>query len=184
MAGVLCLNSEKEENNMGGGGGIGPFYGSGASIDKLRNAAREELKKPAPTEARKRVFISFVREDLDLVNLFRGQAKNENSDLDFIDYSLRVPFDSKNAEYIKRGIMERINQSSVTVVLITNETHKSNWVDWEIRESIRLGKGVVAVKLKDTPMKMPAALEEHGIRPVGWDQKLIRQAIDTAAENR
>ena len=169
---------------MGGGGGIGPFYGSGGDIDKLRNAAREELKKPAPTESRKKVFISFVREDLDLVNLFRGQAKNDNSDLDFIDYSLRVPFNSKDAEYIKRGIRERINQSSVTVILISNDTYKSEWVDWEIRESKRLGKGVVAVKLKDTPMKLPAALEEYGIKPVAWDQKLIRQAIDSAAENR
>lgn len=169
---------------MGGGGGISPFYGRRIGIDRLKDAARKELGKPTPPEPRRNVFISFIREDLDLVNLFRGQAKNENSDLDFIDYSLRVPFNSKNAEYIRRGIMERIKQSSVTVVLITNDTYKSLWVNWEIRESIRLGKGVVAVKLKDTPIKTPRALDELGIKPVKWDHKLIRQAINDAAEKR
>jgi len=169
---------------MGGGGGIGPFYGREADMDRLKDAARKELKKPTPGEPRRKIFISFIGEDIDLVNLFRGQAKNENSDLDFIDYSLRVPFDSRNAEYIRRGIRERIQQSSVSVVLITNDTHRSKWVNWEIRESIRLGKGVIAVKLRETPMKMPKALEEHGIKPVKWDHKLIRQAINDAAENR
>ena len=34
-----------------------------------------------------RAFLSFVEEDLNVVNLFRGQAKNQNSDLEFADYS-------------------------------------------------------------------------------------------------
>lgn len=29
-----------------------------------------------------RAFLSFVEEDLNVVNLFRGQAKNNNSDLE------------------------------------------------------------------------------------------------------
>lgn len=37
----------------------------------------------------KHVFLSFVEEDLELVRLFRGQAKNKNSDLEFDDYSER-----------------------------------------------------------------------------------------------
>jgi len=169
---------------MGGGGGIGPFYGRDTDVSRLKSIARRELGKSTPSEPRRKVFLSFIHENLDLVNLFRGQAKNENSDLDFIDYSLRAPFNSKNAEYIRQGIRERIRQSSVTVVLITNETYKSNWVNWEIRESIRLGKGVVAIKLKETPMRLPKALEEHRIAPVKWDHKIIRQAINDAAENR
>lgn len=114
-----------------------------------------------------------------------ARAKNKNTDLDFIDFSLRAPFNSKNAEYIKRGIRERIRQSSVTIVLITESTYKSEWVDWEIRESVRLGKGVVGVKLKDdSSIKIPNAIEEHGFRVVGWNHEEIRQTINEAAENR
>ena len=50
----------------------------------------------------RRIFLSFVQEDLDLVNLFRGQARNENSALEFSDYSVGEPFDSSNADYIRR----------------------------------------------------------------------------------
>jgi hypothetical protein len=34
----------------------------------------------------KHVFLSFVEEDLASVVLFRGQAKNKNSNLEFDDY--------------------------------------------------------------------------------------------------
>jgi hypothetical protein len=40
------------------------------------------------------VFLSFVEEDLDRVNLFRGQAKRKNSELEFDDYSVKEAFDS------------------------------------------------------------------------------------------
>lgn len=167
----------------GGGGGWTPSSNRVSDIDKLKDIARRELEKPAP-EPRRRVFLSFRGEDKTLVDLFRGQAKNKNTDLDFIDFSLRAPFNSENAEYIKRGIRERIRQSSVTVVLITESTHKSEWVDWEIRESARLGKGVVGVRLRDdASMKIPDAIEECEFRVVGWNHSEIRQAINEAAEN-
>ncbi len=170
---------------MGGGGGGGwtTTYGRVTDIDKLQDIARKELEKLAP-EPRKRVFLSFRGEDKTLVDLFRGQAKNENTDLDFIDFSLRVPLGSENAEYIKAGIRERIRQSSVTIVLITESTHTSSWVDWEIRESVRMGKGVIGVRLKDdSSIKIPDAIKEHGFEVVGWNHKEIRQAINEAAKN-
>ena len=64
-----------------------------------------------------RAFLSFVEEDLNLVNLFRGQAKNERFDLAFDDYSIKVPFDSRNADYIGRGIAAQIRLATLTVCL-------------------------------------------------------------------
>lgn len=168
----------------GGGGGWAPSRGEVSDIGRLEDIARRELEKPTP-EPRRRVFLSFRGEDKTLVDLFRGQAKNKNTDLDFIDFSLRAPFNSENAEYIRMGIRERIRQSSVTVVLITESTHQSQWVDWETRESVRLGKGVIGVKLKDDPpVKIPDAIKEYGFRVVGWNHAEIRRAINEAAEKR
>ena len=45
------------------------------------------------------MFLSFVVEDQALVMLFRGQARNERSDLAFDDYSVRDAIDSTNAPY-------------------------------------------------------------------------------------
>ncbi len=94
---------------MGGGGG----GGRGLTPDELKSLqqkAKKSLKDGDGTD-KCNVFISFSSDDLDEVNLLRGQAKNENSDIGFNnDWSLKKPFDSKEADYIKRGIRERIRQ--------------------------------------------------------------------------
>jgi hypothetical protein len=59
-----------------------------------------------------RAFLSFVEEDLNVVNLFRGQAKNDNTDLEFADYSIKDPFDSRNADYIARGITDQLTRKN------------------------------------------------------------------------
>jgi len=56
------------------------------------------------------VFLSFAHEDINEVNLLRGQAKDEGSAIEFNDWSVREPFDSRRADYIKQKIGERIAQ--------------------------------------------------------------------------
>jgi hypothetical protein len=94
-----------------------------------------------------RSFLSFVEEDLNLVNLFRGQAKNDNIDLEFADYSIKEPFDSTNADYIARGITAQLKLASITVCLYGPTTYTSKWVDWELRKSLELGKPIMGVCL-------------------------------------
>jgi hypothetical protein len=159
----------------GGGGGGGLTFGEKLRLEQI---AKEALTK-ASGEGKCNVFISFVTEDLHEVNLLRGQAKNDNCDLEFNDWSLREPFDSNKADYIKRGIRERIRQSSVTIVYISEKTAPSKWVDWEIRESIALGKGVIAMhKGERPPSRLPPALVEHRVVAVPWDHKEIMKAIE------
>lgn len=167
---------------MGGGGG-----GRSLTTDELKKLEETAKKiiKEGIVPKRRSIFISFAGEDLNEVNLLRGQAKNENSDLEFIDRSLQKPFDSKNAEYIERGIRERIRQSSITVCYLSENTAQSKWVDWEIRESIALGKGVIAMyKGVSPPAKIPSAIKEFKIKLVPWDHKKLSQAIDTAAKTK
>lgn len=161
---------------MGGGGG----GGRGLTPDEVRaleQTARKSLKVGAET-GKCNVFISFVGEDVQDVNLLRGQAKNENSDIEFNDWSLRKPFDSKDAEYIKRGLRERIRQCSVTVVYVSDHTADSKWVDWEIRESLAMGKGVVAMYKGDSPpRRLPKAVSEKKLPVVPWNQEELNKAI-------
>ena len=96
-----------------------------------------------------RAFLSFVEEDIQLVNLFRGQAKSQVSALEFDDYSIKEPFHSTNAEYIGRGITEQIKYSTLTICLYGPTTHESGWVNWELRKSLDLGKPIMGVRLYD-----------------------------------
>jgi hypothetical protein len=164
---------------MGGSGG-----GRGLTPDELKkmeDIAKKELKDTEPQK--RNVFISFASEDLNEVNLLRGQAKNSNSELEFSDRSLQEPFNSENADYIKRGIRDRINQASVTIVYISENTSKSDWVDWEIRQSVEMGKGVIAMYKGDTPPKnLPPAIKELKVKLVPWNHDMLSQAIENAAK--
>lgn len=133
-------------------------------VKSLIERAKQELR------GKRNVFISFAYEDVNVVNLLRAQAKNENSPIEFNDWSVSEPYDSDRAGYIKQRISERIAQSSLTVVYVSSDAARSSWVDWEIRESVRLNKRVVGVFSGDVlPADVPA-VREMGVRCVPWAQ--------------
>ena len=126
----------------------------------------------------KHVFLSFVEEDLQMVNLFRGQAKNKNSSLEFDDYSVKIPYNSADAAYIKSKITEKIRAASVTICLIGTKTATSSWVGWEIEKSAELGNKVLGVRLYSTvPCPIPAALTAIKAKVLGWDIDAIVKEI-------
>lgn len=129
----------------------------------------------------KRVFLSFVVEDLDLVNLFRGQAKNKNNDLEFDDYSVKEPFDSDDAAYIRSQIKERISRASLLVCLIGTTTYKSRWVSWEITTADDLNKTVGGVRLHSDSSKdsTPKALSDASGKVMDWDIDAIVKWMGT-----
>ena len=131
-----------------GGGGTGGYRNIG-DVDKLLQEAKDRLNN----DGRKNLFISFAFEDANEVNLLRAQAKNDSSDLEFNDWSVKDAFDSKNADYIKRQIEDRIQHSSTTVVYVSDQTRNSRWVNWEVETSLKLHKRVIAVHKGDSPPK-------------------------------
>jgi hypothetical protein len=166
---------------MGGGRGGGI---SSDDLRRLEDRAKQRLRD-AGSDVSRHVFISFAHEDLDEVNLLRGQAKNEGTDLEFSDYSVKEPFDSANADYIRRQIRERIDQTSVSIVYLTPNSAKSPWVNWEIEESLRRGKGVVGVyKGESPPRDLPPAFVENKCKSVQWTHEGLARAIEEASANR
>jgi hypothetical protein len=148
---------------MGGGGNNSQSLGDTSQLEKK---AKDLLLEANRT--RRNAFISFAYEDINEVTLLRGQAKNERSDIDFADWSVREPFDSDRADYIRRKITERINQASVTVVYLSEDTPKSSWVKWEVEKSLELGKEVIATYAGDTAPTVPDFVKTHDIKTVSW----------------
>jgi hypothetical protein len=148
---------------MGGGSGSSGWN----RLGDVR--ALEEKAKAALNSGKRNVFISFATEDMDEVNLLRAHAKNDNSDIEFNDHSVREPYDSERAEYIKRRIEERIARSSCTVIYLSESTAQSDWVSWEAQKSIELGKKVVAVhKGEIFNGTKPQWLLDNKIKIVSW----------------
>lgn len=166
---------------MGGGGG-GDFPSS--DVKSLEQKAKESLKA-ASADTSRHVFISFANEDKNEVNLLRAQAKNEKTDLQFDDHSVKEAYDSKQADYIKRQIREKIERVSVTVVYLSESSAKSKWVDWEIQESLKMGKGVVGVHKGDKPPRdVPPAFKENKCKVVKWSHEELSKAIEQASKKR
>ena len=148
-----------------GGAGVGGWNRLG-DVEAL-----EEVARNLRANGKRNVFISLATEDINEGNLLRAQGENENSDIEFNDHSVRAPYDSASAEYIRRKISERINRCSKTVVYLSVATANSRWVRWEVERSLELGKSVIAVH----PGKiysgwLPGWLRRNEITVVPWSK--------------
>jgi hypothetical protein len=99
----------------------------------------------------KRVFLSFRVEDKQQVNGLRLLAANPNFEIEFYDESVRSPFESDDPEYIRRKIREKINRTTVTVCLLSPLTYTSQWVTWELDESIDKGNTIICMGFPGGP---------------------------------
>jgi vacuolar-type H+-ATPase subunit F/Vma7 len=100
---------------------------------------------------RKRVFISYAYEsDRHYKNLLIAWDKNKQFDFFISDYSADVSINSHDATAIKRVISRYINEATIFLVIVGKDTHKSEWVRWEINKAVELGKKIVAVKTEQS----------------------------------
>lgn len=54
----------------------------------------------------KRIFISFAKKDMNLRDLLKGQARNENSPFEYVDMSVKHPWDSQRKTHCRTRIKE------------------------------------------------------------------------------
>jgi hypothetical protein len=102
--------------------------------------------------------------------------------LEFADYSIKEPFDSRNAEYIGRGITEQIKYATLTICLYGPSTHQSEWVNWELKKTLEMGKPIMGVQLYDDGRikYYPAPLQ--GWPRISWDIQKIVQTMQQLTE--
>ena len=130
----------------------------------------------------KRVFLSFRAEDRQQVNGLRLLASNPQFDIEFYDESVRTPYDSTDASYIRRQIGEKISRSSVTVCLLSEFTHTSNWVAWELEESYAKGNTVICMGLPGHPglLTLPEPCRRRKSAWYVWGINHLHQLIQAA----
>lgn len=121
----------------------------------------------------KNVFLSFSMEDKSLVDLFRGQAKNKNNDLEFNDHSVKESFENA----WKTNVSLKIQRCSTVICLIGLRTWESDAVAWEIEESIRQKKKIFGVKLNSTTFLYPKSITSNNIKIVEWNFDQIMKEI-------
>jgi len=128
----------------------------------------------------KNIFISHIHKDdnkiHELKNLMSRKGYNiRNGSIDDTN-----PNDASNHHYIKYDLLKpRIEWASSLAVIITPDTHKSWWVNWEIECAASMGKPVIGIWGPDAQESdLPEAFKTHGDALVSWNSDSIANAIE------
>ena len=123
------------------------------------------------SDIRRKVFISYYHGDQKEVNDFIRDFGDV-----FIPKAIGVKdgdfdVDSNNPEYIMRKIREnKLEDSTVTIVLVGECTHSRRYVDWEVKASLQQGQslpnGLIAINLPCMGSRawLPERVSENIIR--------------------
>lgn len=129
--------------------------------------------------AKKKVFVSFDYDsDKHYKLLLQAWDANSSFDFNFNDQSVTEPIDSNDASRIKAGISRKMNNSTYCLIIIGKDTHKSDWISWEIENANNLGLKLIVVKI-DKSYKTPEVL--YG-KNASWAMSFKQDSIINAIE--
>lgn len=123
----------------------------------------------------KRIFTSFAIEDSCLRDFLVGQAKNNKSPFEFIDMSVKEPWDSG----WKTRCRTKIKSCDGMLIIVTKNTKNAEGQLWEIRCAKEEGiprRGIWG-HTDNRPEALPLDLE--GVRIVNWTWENIASWIET-----
>ncbi len=112
-------------------------------------------------------FFSFCYEDVKnfKVNVVRNSWLLNNSSDSFIDGSIWEKEKSRGATVIKKLIESGLKKTSVTAVLIGNETANRRWVKYEIVKSFEKGNGILGIHINRIKGK-EQVISARGLNPL------------------
>lgn len=116
------------------------------------------------------VFVAFAMEDEAQRNLLKGQSINTNSPFEYIDMSVKEPYDSG----WKDRVRTRIRRSDGVIALISKNSLTSTGQTWEIECAREENKKILAMWAYTDDRTKPA-----GLSPVAWSWEAIANFIDS-----
>jgi len=146
------------------------------------------------------VFVSFDHNDQRQVSGFRLLKNNPKHPLDFRDHSLKAPVTDRSgkpiayppsdsrSKAVRDEIIKKFENCSKLVVLIGDDTHRSEWVDWEIHTFFLMKKRFSGDKtwkrirgmfLKGSDQgAIPRALMGQSTQVMTWDPEALDKWLD------
>lgn len=119
---------------------------------------------------KKVIFIAFAIEDVKQRDLLKGQALNTKSPFEYVDMSVKQPYDSDWKERVRT----RIKRSDGVIVLVSKNSLTSSGQKWEIqcaREEKKKIMGIYAYTTDRTNLE--------GVNTKVWTWDNIASFIDS-----
>lgn len=112
----------------------------------------------------KRIFVSFAKEDINLRDLLKGQAKNENSPFEYVDMSVKEPWDNA----WKTNCRTKIKGCDGMIAIITGNTKNADGQVWEIKCAKEENVPVIGILGYDDQKNVPIPSECGNVKLVDW----------------
>lgn len=112
----------------------------------------------------KRIFISFAMEDEGLRNLLRGHSRNPNSNIEFVDMSIKKPWDSM----WKTNCRTRIKGCDGMISIITKNSKNASGQIWEMNCAKQEGVPIVGIYGNDEHSVIKVPSECGYVRLMDW----------------
>lgn len=119
---------------------------------------------------KKVIFIAFAIEDERIRDFLKGQSLNTNSPFEYVDMSVKEPYDSNWKERVRT----RIRRSDGVIVIVSKNSLDSSGQKWEIlcsKEERKKILGIWAYKNDRTKI--------NGLNTKVWNWDNIKNFIDS-----
>ncbi len=148
-------------------------------------------------------FISFDHDDQQQIAGFRLLRNNPNHPLDFQDHSLKdavcdrsgrpikYPPSDERSKPVRDEIIRKFDRASKLVVLIGDNTHNSEWVEWEINTFFKMKEKLSGTntwkRIRGMTLKgcehasLPNALYNgRSTKCLAWDPEALDKWLDSS----
>lgn len=121
-----------------------------------------------------RIFISFAVEDAKYRDMLKGQARNERSPFEFVDMSVKEPWDTQ----WKTRCRSKIKGCDGVIALLSKKTWDAEGARWEMKCAVEEGIPIIGVYIhKDDKGAIPPELK--GKKVIEWTWAGIKQFLDS-----
>ena len=133
----------------------------------------------------KNVFISHRSSDAEELQKLKDLVAKQNYQLRDGSVADAKDNNATNPEYIKSQILAPgIQWASTLIVLVSDKTHMSDWVEWEIEYAEKAGKRIIGVYTQGAAgVEIPDNLDRYATAVVGWQSEKIVDAIEGRINN-
>lgn len=112
----------------------------------------------------RRIFVSFAAEDVRLRDLLKGQARNQKSPFEYIDMSVKTPWDYQ----WKTNCRTKIKGCDGMIAIITKNSKNADGQIWEIKCAKDEGIPVIAIYGSDYHYGITVPSECGYVKLVDW----------------
>jgi hypothetical protein len=121
-----------------------------------------------------RIFIAFAAEDANARTLLVGQARHEDSPFEFVDMSVKEPWD----EQWKTRCRTKIKGCDGVIALLSRKTMQADGARWEMKCAKQENVPMIGVHIyKDAKGEVPPEL--NGKKVIEWSWAGIAAFINS-----